>query len=218
VRAQSDGISEYLLRSGAEAVVYSGKVESPYPGMTGHPYMDTDEYREGTLWFDQRLYPAVLLRLNTHTDEIALLSPDRSCSVIVPSDRVDRAVLPEYTIVRHHQADKEDVKQRRALAEGYYAYVHQGKFPVIRREVRYPDQKVNGMQLERTFALQSRTYIYKDGIYHAAGSKGNVLKLFGDRRRELNRYIRQEGLDFRNNRLGAIVALVRYYESLSNNL
>jgi len=217
MQAQQADIKDYLIRSGTEALIYTGKEETRYPAMHEHPYMDTDQYREGELMYDGRLYPGVRLRLNTHTDELTILSPDFR-DIIVSSELIAYARLPEYTILYSRPSSGNEVKDGNALPPGYYACITMQKHPVFRREARGLVRKINDMQVNLVFILQSRLYVYKEGKYHSVGSKGSVLKLFNDRRSELNRYAKQQRLNFRNDRVNAVVALVRYYESLTETL
>ena len=216
MQAQEAEIKEYLDRAGIEALVYTGKEELQYqyPNLQGHPYLDDIGYREGDLMFAGRLYPSVLLRLNTHTDELSVVSP-ANYGIIVSSELVEYARLPAYTILYIRQSPSNEVKAGNTLPEGYYACITMKKYPVFRREVRYPVRKIEYLKTEWGFNLRSRLYIYKDGIYHPVGSKGSVLKLFKDKRGELNRYAKQQRLDFRNDRVNAVIALVKYYESIT---
>ena len=217
MQAQEAVIKDYLDRSGVAVLLYTGKEEVVLPQrMRGHPYLDTDEYRDGDLMFNGRLYPGVRLRLNTHTDELTVLSPSHN-NIIVPSDLIEYARLPEYTIIYNRQFPNSEIKAGSALPSGYYARMTTEKYPVYRREVRFPKSTIVSMQVEWVFNIQSRLYIYKDGIYHSVGSKGSVLKLFKDRKRELNRYAKQSGLNFSKDRVNAVVALVRYYEYITES-
>jgi hypothetical protein len=215
LRAQQTVIHEYLQRAALSALLYTGKEDMRYPGMKGHPYMDTEQYREGTLLFDGRLYPGVLMRLNTHTDELVLASPDRRYAVALPSDRIGYARLPEYTLLYRHEADKDSLRQGLALPAGIYACLYEGACQVYKREVRYRNREIKDMQAEWIFTLQTRFYIFKDGIYHPVSSKSSVLKLFKDKKKELNQFIRLQALDFRDDKAHAIATLAAHYESLS---
>ena len=217
MQAQEAEIKDYIDRSGVAVLLYTGKEELRYPSLIrGHPYLDTDQYRDGDLMYAGRLYSGIRLRLNTHTDELTVLSPHYN-DIIVSSDLMEYARLPEYTIIYNREFPKNEVKTGNALPSGYYARMATKKYPVYRREVRYPTRSTDGIYVELVFKMQSRLYIYKDGIYHSVRSKGSVLKLFKDKKKELNRYAKQTGLSFGNDRVNAVVALVRYYESITEN-
>jgi 3',5'-cyclic AMP phosphodiesterase CpdA len=208
--AQEGAAVDYLAQTGARAVIYSGKGEENLSRVKGHPYLDTQEYRAGSLNFDGRLYPGVGMRLNVHTDELVLLSPDRRFGVVVLEEHVDSASFPAYEVFYN--------RQERRLAglpdEGYYARLYNGRHTVWKRERKLIERVHNGMHVEEVFATQTRYYLCKDGRCQNAGNKRSLLKLFAPKKKELKLYIKQQSLDFKNAPDAAIVGLTSYYESL----
>lgn len=200
-RAQEKETNDYLRHAGAWAVIYSGKEEARYPGVREHPYLDTQQYRQGSLWFDGRLYPAVPMRLNVYTDELSVRSPDNRFGVVVPPERIDSVCFAQYDIFYDDR--------------GFYARLYNGKYPVWKRQTKQIERVANGMIYEQVFTSRSWFYIYKDGSLQSAGSKRSLLKLFADKKKELNVYIRQQQLNFKEAPDDAIVRLVMYYESLN---
>lgn len=202
----------YLTAVGNLPVFYSGKEEVKYlASILNHPYMDTNEYREGTLSFDNVVYPHVWMRLNVNRDELIVMTPDKRINVVLPADRVDYAVLPEYTFF-YLQANNSG----KTLPKGYYARLFDGAYPVWKRSAKILSETTNGLVLERKFQEKTTYYIYKDGRYHTVSGKSSVLGLFKSHKKELNEFIKQNGLSFSaDSRAYAIVAVVRYYESLN---
>ena len=75
----------YVEKAGNQALIYTGELEPLYLNrLEGHPYLDTKDYRKGTLAFDGIVYPEVEMRLNVHLEKLIVLSPDRRLHVIVP--------------------------------------------------------------------------------------------------------------------------------------
>jgi hypothetical protein len=213
--AQESETSDYLLRAGASAAIYSGKEEANYSRVREHPYLDTGQYREGTVWFDGRQYPGIQMRLNVYTDALILLAPGNPYGMITPSERVDSAVFPSYAVF-YNVPVREQVKTQQCLPDkGYYARLYNGTYPVWKRQTKLLEKITNGMNIEQIFTPHTRFYIYMDGRYQSVGSKGSVLKLFASKKKELNLFIRQQQLDFRGAPDEAIVRLVMYYETLN---
>lgn len=79
----------YMEKAGNQALIYAGELEPLYLNrLEGHPYLDTKDYRKGTLAFDGIVYPGVEMRLNVYLEKLIVLSPDRRLLVIVPSGRI----------------------------------------------------------------------------------------------------------------------------------
>jgi hypothetical protein len=208
--AQEGDASAYLAQAGVWSVVYSGKGEENFPGVREHPYLDTKQYREGTLCFDGRLYPHVIMRLNVYTDELVLLSPDSRFSVVVSPERVDSVAFPAYTVFYNGP----EQTQAGLPDRGYHVRLYNGGHTVWKREVKFIDRVTNGMDIEAIFTSRTRYYICKDGRCQSAGNKRSLLKLFAPKKKELNQYIKQQRLNFKNAPDEAIVRLTTYYESL----
>lgn len=202
----------YLTAVGNLPVFYSGKEEVKYlASILNHPYMDTSEYREGTLAFDNVVYPHVWMRLNVNRDELIVLTPDKRINVVLQADQVEYAALAECTFF-YFQPDNGG----KALTKGYYARLFDGAYPVWKRSGKILSETTSGLVLERKFVEKTTYYIYKDGRYHTVSSKGSVVGLFKSHKKELNDFIKQNGLSFNAESRGAsIVAVARYYESLN---
>ena len=90
----------YVEKAGNQALIYAGELEPLYLNrLEGHPYLDTKDYRKGTLAFDGIVYPGVEMRLNVYLEKLIVLSPDRRLHVIVPLERIRFVHLPGYDCI-----------------------------------------------------------------------------------------------------------------------
>lgn len=210
-RAQEEETNDYLRNAGAWAVICSGKEETNYVRVREHPYLDTQQYREGTVWFDGRMYPKQQMRLNVHMDELVLLVADSHAGIVLAPERVDSVSFS--TFVVFYNAPPQT--QTRLPDRGYYVRLYNGMYAVWKRQTKLIERVTNGMNIEQIFTPRTRFYVYKDGQYQSVGSKRSLLKLFAPKKKELNLYIRQQQLNFKNNPDEAIVRTVAYYESLN---
>jgi hypothetical protein len=199
--AASAQVSGYIAAAGEEALVLNGKAEAVYATtISGHPYMDTEDFRTATLSYNGKMYPDVLLRLNTQTDELSIQHGDGRMAVVLEPSLVDFARTADYTWLRD--------------TAGYYALLHDGKYPVIKRERKILEEEIEGMTVRRYFSDRVRYFVDVNGKQRQVKSRNSVVKLFPDRKKELKQYAKQEKLDFKRNADKAIVTLIRYYESI----
>lgn len=205
-------MSSYLNSAGNHAIIYTGREEVKYPTyVLNHPYLDTNEFRSGTLSFDGIIYPNVKMRLNLHTDELAVFSYNNLFSVVLPSDRVDFATIDSLYIYYVNPQ-----KETLPFPKGYHVRIFKGKHEVWKRETMFMESKIKDMMVEFSFIKKRKFYIYKDGVYHTVSSKNSVLKLFDPaKKRDLKKYIKQHELNFKKSPDEAIVSVVNYYEYLS---
>lgn len=205
-------IASYLNTAGNHAIIYTGREEVKYPTyILNHPYLDTNEFRNGTLSFDGIIYPDVKMRLNLHTDELTVFSYSNLFSVVLPSERVDFATIDSLYIYYANPP-----KEKLPFPKGYHVRIFKGKYEVWKRETMFMESKIKDMAVEFSFIKKRKFYIYKDGIYHTVSSKNSVLKLFDPaKKKELKKYIKQHKLNFKKSPDEAIVSVVKYYEHLS---
>lgn len=212
VKAQ-DAAADYASFAAGQAVIFHGKEQLKYStSIKNHPYLKSDKYVPGNLCFEGILYDDVKMRLDLYKNELLLLSPDERYNIVLPSDRVDFAHFHGYHIFYHDPEGKEN-----SLPEGYYLRLHDGRCTVLEKPSCAFSKQIKGLEVEESFDQSVKYYIQKEGAYYPVGSKGSVLKVFKERKKELARYIKQEKLDFRHAREEAIVAVAREYERLNEN-
>ncbi|MDR2914811.1 MAG: hypothetical protein LBV74_08285 [Tannerella sp.] len=207
-----NNISSYLETTKNYASIYSGKEEPRYKvKIINHPYLDIEEFRRGTLSFDGRVYPDVMIRLNQDLEELAILSPDKSFSILAPRDRVEYATIDSLFIIYHKPVSADG----RALPEGYYVRMYNGECQVWKRKTSFLNSRINDMVLEYFFENNTKIYIRKNGIYYPVSTKRSVLKLFASEKKELKKIIRKSGLIYKENPERAIVTITGFYDNLN---
>lgn len=202
---------EYMQKAGDQAVVFNGRVQMTYDyPSTNHPYLITSNYVSGQMWYNQTLYADLAMRLDLFRDELVVRMPQTPYSVVVEPEKVDEALLAGYHIIRHREGEWPGIPKG-----NYLVLLSNGSFPVVKKYQVALNQEIVDQTVERTFDVKERFYVYKGGICHVVTSKGSILKLFSDRKRELSAYIKKNKLNFRKEREQTIVAIVEYYESLN---
>ncbi len=205
-------VKEYSSVAGGQAIIYTGKEEMRYPSnVIGHPYLFTSDYKTGILAFDGVVYPDVRLRLNLHNEELVVLSPDDRFNVIVPTNRVEYAILEDKYYI-FYNVPENGISN---LSKGYYVRLHDGKYPILKRETCFMQSSIKEMRIEISFVRKNRLYIFKDGIYNPIANKRALLKLFKNQKKQLKEFIKKKDLNFRQSLDEAVVSVTEYYETLS---
>lgn len=204
-------IQDYLSKAKEYSVIYSGKLQYPYdPNIVNHPYLTTSEYSEGSLSYNNIVYTKVLMRLDLYKDELIVLTPDKLYNVFLENEKFEYARFNDYLVIPSVQNRWKD-----APSGKYILLLHDGKYSVIKKYLLDLQTRVQSTHVEREFTIKERYYICKDGRCYSVKSKGSVLKLFPDKKRELNSYAKMHKLNFGKNTESAIVEMVKHYETLS---
>ncbi len=194
--------SMYLRERNSEKYDGFGLEELPVP-VAPH-----ESYSVGTIFHDGVLYPAVTMRLDLYRDEMVVTRPGGfgAYGTVIDPERFGWADLRGYRIIYLPPP-----VAGTDLASGYYQQLNEGRHRILKRERFLFDSN--------NFVFPSRTvhyYIEKDGVFHRVDrSKGSVLRLLRDQRRELNRYIRTNGIRVRRDMERAVVDIVAEYERLN---
>ncbi len=211
-RLPADGKEgRYVERAANQSLLYTGELEPRYLNrLEGHPYLDTKEYRTGTLAFDGVVYPAVAMRLNVRLDRLVVLSPDKRLHVLIPSERVGFASLPEYDLFY-----MEPMGEKSAFPKGFYARLHDGKYALWKRSSKMLERKVEGLTMTDRFVERTSFWVCKEGVYYPVSGKRSLLKLFKEHGAELKRYIKEQGLSFGDGRERSLIRVLEYCETLN---
>ena len=207
-----DNINSYLKAVNNYAVIYTGKEEPVYNVRTlNHPYLDTYEFRIGELSYEGRVYKDAMLRLNHDIGELIIMNPNKTLSIIVPKDRLDYAIIDSLYILYHKPVSADGME----LQEGFYVRTYKGDHEIWRRETCFLNTNIKDHELEYFFEKKLRIYIYKDGVYNLVKNKGSLLNFFASKKKELKKYIKQNGLSFNKDPDMVIVYVTRYYDNLN---
>jgi len=207
-----DNINLYLKAVNNYAVIYTGKEEPIYNvRTTNHQYLNTLEFRIGEFSYNGRVYRDVFLRLNQDKEELIVMNPNRTLSIIVPKDRLDYAIIDSMYILFHKPESANGLE----MPEGYYVRVYNGDHEVWKRETCFLNSVIKDNNLEYFFEKRLRMYIYKDGIYYPVKSKKSVLRLFDSEKKDIKRLIKRYSLSFKNEPERSIVNVISYIDKLN---
>ena len=199
----------YLEAATNYATIYSGKQEPKYLAKTiNHPYLDTQEFRTGTLSIDGCVYTDIPMRLNHYIDELTVISPNKYFSVIVPRENFDYAIIDSLYIVDNKLEDIDGS----ILQEGYFVRIYNGESEVWKRRKSVLNTRIRDNEFESYFEQHTNIYVYKDGAYFPVSNKRSVFKLFDSKKKELKRKFRQSGLTYNKDPEKSVVVIAGFYD------
>lgn len=203
-------IHNYLTEVQTYATLYSGKTETPYDKRyENHPYFETFTYQAGTLGYNHVVYTDILMRFDLYRNELTVVAPGRPVPVILNNDKFDYAILNGSTII---QAGNENNAKGKFLV-----LLRNGTYPVARQYNIRTEEETSNLTIIHSFRIQVKYLIYKNGVPYTVKNKNSVLKLFPDKRKELNMFAKQHRLNFNSQIEQCIIALVDQYEAMIND-
>lgn len=207
----SQSRSVYQAAAASQAALYTGTVEEAVTTATqGHPFFLSDEFQTGSLKYQGLIYENVRLRLHTIREELTLQTPNRSLSIVLDPKNLEYAFIKDAKL--HYVTEDEMLK---GLPRGYVILLHEGAHPLIWKCRKHIHNDIENRRAVTYYTQKDQYYLLKDGLYHSIGSKGSLLKLFPQEKKQLKAFIKSQGLDFgKEYRQEAILRTLEYLETL----
>lgn len=209
--AISNVISFYHRSVGNASNLYNGTEYDVYqfPFIENHQYFGASSFIRGNVQYNEVLYTNVPLRYDIVRDELVLLHYDSIHNISLVKEKVAFFTIGENNFVCIVQ----DSLQR-LLSTGFYQQLHAGKVSLLQKHVKRLEEIIDQQAVFSRIFYRKFFYLQKDGAYYAVKNKKDLLRLLQDKKSELQKYIKQEKLNFKRDASGAMTKLVAHYDQL----
>ncbi len=195
------------LYNGSEYVDYDNRID-------GHPYFESDEWEDGAVHYDGTLYRGVPLLYDVKLDQLVTENLAGPLRIRLVPEKVRYFTLLNHTFVRIVA----DSTGEGGVRTGFYDQLYDGGVQVLAKRVKLIHEQISSGQVERHFYGRDRHYIRKGNQFYPVKGKGSVLSVFDDRKRELQRFLREQKIRYKQNPEAAMVQLARRYDALTKSL
>ncbi|WP_018477200.1 hypothetical protein [Pontibacter roseus] len=205
-------ISKYHEAIGSQASLFKGAEYLDYKYQTeGHPFFLMNHWGEGCIEFDGMEYAGVAMLYDV-VDEAVVVALQNVSEGIFSKIRVDLDRVQRFTFKGHTFVRLEQDSAAAGMATGFYDMLYTGDSKVVAKRHKATKKEVALL----VYSVDDSYFIRKDNQYHAVKSKASVLKLFKEHKKELSKYLRDNGINFKGDREHAIVRLAAQYDILQN--
>ena len=203
--AKKNVIASYSNAMSAQSHLYNGGAYTEYISQNDeHPYF-IDEWIEGSVTYDQEFHENVPLLYDIRADRLIVDNQFSIKKVMLVFEKVS-----DFTIQDHHFVLLKDTP----LTVGYYEIGYDGPSKVFVRHHKTMQSKAVDYSVVNIFEEKKLYYIYKNGTFYPVRRKGSVLNLLEDKKKDLKKFIRDNKLQFGNDKARDISRLVQYYDQL----
>ena len=214
--ALNNAVTLYNTSIGIQAPIYTGPEYYFYdPHIKGNGYyMDINGFTKGSVYYDGTLYNNISMLYDINNDDLVVLYPSRVSKFIAIKERVKTF---DYLGGHFINLNADTLAPGGDVKSGYYRQLYNGKSEVLgkySKTIQTTTSNTNGV--ENYFSFSKDFYIKKNNVYHSADSKGSVLDIFKDRKKEIRKFISANDLDFHANPEESLVKVATYYDHLSN--
>lgn len=189
LRGQVPDRTSYMKCVEGQSLLYRGKIEKQYSfKYKGTYFAYQEEYVEGEVWYNQKLYTGVLLNLNSYTDELSVRYSGSHLPVLLDKSLVKSFKLGQKPFIQMMDGEVDGIDP------GYYEVLTDGDMKLMKRIVKeYREELVASGQdsrIERVFDAATNYYLVNGQEWVRITGTGTFVKMFPERRRELKAIFR----------------------------
>ena len=176
----------------------------------GHPFFTKNTYAKGAIVYDQVAYNNIDMLYDQVDDVVIVQDSPRQIQLV--SERINEFSLYGSRFVRIEN----DNPQSLLIGTGFYKALYVGHSSLYKKEIKLAREKIyNSSELFITYELNSYYYIKKENTYYEIKKVNDLLRLFKDKRKELEQYIDEAKLNFKKDKDNMLTKVVDYYEQIT---
>ena len=221
LNAQTNSVSDdYLKKVESYAEIYNGKIEMLYSPKqyNNFPYYFNSDFTEGEITYRKNIYSKQQVRLDLYKEQLIVVIPEKHYRVVVNPEGLERVSLYGKTFVWRVSSQKNKLKT------GYYMVLFEGKdLGLFYKENFSPrgserQDMITGRRISVfDFDKKTQYYVWYKDQYHSVKNKNSIKKLFPQYKKQIDRFLKENRLDFSNNKDYSLTLLSSYCEELMNN-
>lgn len=200
-----------LYRSfiGEYSPVYTGLQYVNYNNnMIGHQFFFSDEPTNSTLIYDGIRYDDFPLMYDIRMDELVVIHDSTDFHSVLVKEKVEAFQIFDYYFINLSEAP--DSKNDK----GIYNLVYNGDLKVWIKRKKFINRYIKAESYIQEFAIADIFLVEVNDVYHTISNKGSLLSLFGKKKREVKRYLKDQKASFRKDKETTIVTAVSYFDTL----
>ncbi|HMJ71044.1 MAG TPA: hypothetical protein VK508_19220 [Cyclobacteriaceae bacterium] len=206
VAAKDNAVQFYTQTIGVQSRLFEGSDYKEYIAQRDEfPYLN-DDVVYGSVKYAGEVYKNIPLYYDLEKDQVITSYPFGN-KVQLLREKV------EYFDIGGH---KYVLLQNTKVQDGFYDLLYDGKMKFYVHRQKVPVLKVNsnGSEATRTFEERVKYFILKNGAFHTVRSKGSVMGLLKDKKKDLKKALRTEKVRFGQERERSITLLLKNYERI----
>lgn len=198
---------------GKQSGIYNGReFEFYHPAIEGSAFFqDATFFNSGSVLYGGFVYHDIPLMYDMHKDLVVSLFHDGFSKYSLISEQVS-----EFKLLDHHFVRIIQDSTRTSLNTGFYDQIYDGKLKILVKRYRELKEESSINDLKNIFRENNKYYLKKDQNYYNVGSVKAFMKLFKERKSQLQRVLKDADVNFRKEPERALVLLATSYDNLSN--
>lgn len=211
-QALANTIAIYHHSFGNQSALYNGSKYGGYPFrmQEGQPFFNSTQPAVGSVSYDGILYDSVLMQYDEIIDR--LLINDQANWIQLLTKKVDHFNLFNSDFIPLEM----DSTNTNLVSSGFYNLLYSGKISLLKKQIKSIREVISsGLELQRFVDTKDYYYLQKDNRLFQIKSRKEFYKILGNRKKEMQQFIKANKLNFRKDRQNMLTKLTAYYDSLN---
>lgn len=215
VKAATDHAKNIYYQSGKDhSNLYNGKEYIAFKKNmpeVGTLFFISDEWVDGHVFYDGELYENVSMRLDLLHEKV-LVEHKGHQEIELISEKIKYFELAGHTFLSSN--NNIDTK---SLSLGFYDLIYDGYTKVFVRRLKVAEERIETqVSMILTFKEKNTISILKNGKFYEVGNKSSALKIFGDQKSAVKKFMSKNNIRYRANREEALIKMATEYDQLTH--
>jgi len=204
-------VTAYQKAIGLHSQLYRGAIYEYYDvrSISGPYFKDTIQLVNGNVTYYGTSYKNIPLIYDLNLKQVVTMLYDKSTKFALLSEGIS-----DFDLYGHHFISFVPDEQNKKMDAGFYDELYNNKLQLLVKRTK--SGQFESLTAKRVYYLKNTYYIKKGATYHSVSTKGQVLNLLGDKKKELKKYLKDSGVDYTDNKELAMVMLLTYYDRITN--
>ncbi|MEP7252497.1 MAG: hypothetical protein ABI683_08960 [Ginsengibacter sp.] len=202
---------ESNLYDGSE---YTYNTYYPFIINEGDPFFFSKNFDTGSVYYNGIVYEKVPLLYDIIHGEVLIRDPSQINVV-----RLNDKYIGWFTIYGHTFTKLiKDSTSANPLNTGFYAALYKGRTSLYKSVSKIFKENSASFQGLNKYTVETDEYfVKKNNDYFRIKNKKSLLKILGDRKKDINQYMKKNKLKFKKAKEYTLIKVVAYYDQLTAN-
>jgi len=213
--ALNNTLSLFYSSAGKQSPLYNGKEYYFYdPTIKGNAYYaDVNAFTPGSVFYDNVHFSGVPMLYDIYGDALVILLYNHFTKISLIKDKV-----ASFDFLNHHfvRIDTVISMNNPVILPGYYDELYGGHLQVLARHSKNIQTTASSQTSESYFNYEKSYFIRKNNIYYSFSGQGSLLDILKDKKKEIQKYLKENQIKYRRDPEEAMVKIASYYDHLTN--
>jgi transcription elongation factor GreA-like protein len=206
-------IALYVSQVGDQSRLFNGRHYDAYPYSfkEGTPYLDSLVFRHGAVLYDSIWYPDIPLVFDVLGQKLITKQSDRDLQLL--NERIGAFTVGGHQFIQI----KTDNLSKSWFKVYFYEVLYPGKSMVLRKYYKSLREEPTTTEGILRYIYDNNDYFIKTGAdFSRANTRRELLDIFSDHKKEIQRFIRKNKLKFRQHKEELLTLTAAYYDQLKH--